>query len=93
MNQMEEGRYEVLTMLHITFEISNWKSLWQQNNRYTFEKQAWITNSVTNVRRDFQSGENIAYILYTYYDRTQDPAGLIDLNQLNNGASFRTSFK
>lgn len=48
---------------------------------------------VTNVRRDFQSGENIAFILHSYYDKSQEPAGLIDLKQLNNGASFRQSHK
>ena len=48
---------------------------------------------MTNVRRDFQSGENIAFILHSYYDKSQEPAGLIDLKQLNNGASFRESHK
>ena len=46
---------------------------------------------MANVRRDFQSGENIACILNLHYIAAHGatPAGFIDLKQLNGGTSFQ----
>lgn len=44
---------------------------------------------VTNIKRDFQSGENVAFILNYYYSDNVPIAGSIDMKQLNRGTSFR----
>ena len=48
--------------------------------------------SVSNPRRDFQSGENIGYILNYYYSRNPDQvaAGYIEMKFMNRGTSYKS---